>query len=210
MVVDIGLRPYAARETAKFAPLLHQPIVMSMLQIGASFGGGPTMRIALYQPDIPQNAGTILRLAACLGVPIDLIGPAGFDLSSRALKRAALDYFDSVDMTRHESFADFRSFAQARGFRTVLLTTQADLPYCEAAFSPRDILLVGRESAGVPAEVHKAADLRVRIPMRQNLRSINVAVALAMVLGEALRQTGGFGPTGTVAEEGNVANNSKP
>ncbi|SRR5579883_2495706 len=150
------------------------------------------MRIALYQPDIPQNTGTILRLAACLGIPVDIIGPAGFDLSARALKRAALDYYESVSIARHESFAAFKGFAQENAARLVLLTTQAELPYFEAAFSSSDILLVGRESAGAPPEVHEAADLRVRIPMRQNLRSLNVAVALAMVLGEAARQTGGF------------------
>ena len=150
------------------------------------------MRVALYQPDIPQNTGTILRLAACLNVAGDIILPAGFDLSSRALKRAALDYIHAVDITRWHSFAAFRDDARQRGARIVLLTTKAAVPYTAAEFKPSDILLAGRESAGAPEEVHAAADLRVRVPMREDLRSLNVAVALSMVLGEALRQTGGF------------------
>jgi tRNA (cytidine/uridine-2'-O-)-methyltransferase len=150
------------------------------------------MRLALYQPDIPQNTGTILRLAACLNVAADIILPAGFDLSSRALKRAALDYFHAVDITRWGSFASFHDGARQRGARIVLLTTKAAVPYMAAEYKPSDILLAGRESAGVPEEVHAAADLRVRVPMREDLRSLNIAVALAMVLGEAMRQTGGF------------------
>jgi tRNA (cytidine/uridine-2'-O-)-methyltransferase len=150
------------------------------------------MRVALFQPDIPQNTGTVLRLAACLDVAADVILPAGFDLSSRALKRAALDYMEAVDLTRWSSFAEFKESAHTRGARIVLLTTKAAVPYTEAEFKPSDILLAGRESAGVPEEVHAAADLRVRVPMREDLRSLNVAVALSMVLGEALRQTGGF------------------
>jgi len=150
------------------------------------------MRVALYQPDIPQNTGTILRLAACLNVAVDVIEPAGFDLSSRALKRAALDYFEAVSMTRWNSFAAFKGATQAQGSRIVLLTTRAATAYTSVTFQPADILLTGRESAGVPADVHAAADLCVRVPMREDLRSLNVAVALAMVLGEALRQTGGF------------------
>ncbi|MGO9483521.1 MAG: tRNA (cytidine(34)-2'-O)-methyltransferase [Rhodomicrobium sp.] len=150
------------------------------------------MRVALFQPDIPQNTGTILRLAACLNVAADIILPAGFDLSSRALKRAALDYFEAVSITRWSSFAEFRNGARQRGSRIVLLTTRAAQAYTDAEFKPSDILLAGRESAGVPEEVHTAADLRVRVPMREDLRSLNVAVALAMVLGEAMRQTGGL------------------
>ncbi len=150
------------------------------------------MRVALYQPDIPQNTGTILRLAACLDVAAGIIEPAGFDLSSRALKRAALDYLDWVSITRWSTFEAFKDNARAQGSRVVLLTTRAAEAYTSVEFKPSDILLTGRESAGVPADVHAAADLRVRVPMRQDLRSLNVAVALAMVLGEALRQTGGF------------------
>lgn len=152
------------------------------------------MRLALYQPDIPQNTGTILRMAACLGVPVDLIGPAGFDFSDRSFRRAGLDYLDHVELVRHESF---ETFEQARALRTpparlVLLTTHAEDAHFEFGFSAGDVLLLGRESAGVPAAVHDVADARVRIPVRAGLRSLNIAVAAAMVLGEALRQTRGF------------------
>lgn len=147
------------------------------------------MRLALYQPDIPQNTGTILRMAACLGVPVDLIGPAGFDWSDRGLKRAGLDYLGAADLTRHPGWT---SFVQATTGRLVLLTTRADATYTSFRFASCDVLLLGRESQGVPAAVHAAAAARIRIPMRTGLRSLNVAVAGAMVLGEALRQIGGF------------------
>jgi tRNA (cytidine/uridine-2'-O-)-methyltransferase len=147
------------------------------------------MRLALYQPDIPQNTGTILRLAACLGVPVDVIGPAGFDMTDRALRRAGLDYLAHVEMERHASFVAFDAWRLSRGSRLVLLSTHADTPYTGLAFRPGDTLLLGRESAGVPEAVHNLADARLRIPMRPGLRSLNVAVAAAMVLGEALRQT---------------------
>jgi len=152
------------------------------------------MRVALYQPDIPQNTGTILRLAACLGVGADVIGPAGFDLSDRALRRAGLDYINAVDMVRHESWTSFQTWRQncADTSRLILLTTTADQSYVDFGFQPSDIILLGRESAGVPQSVHDAADARLVIPMRQGLRSLNVAVSAAMVLGEALRQTRGF------------------
>ncbi len=150
------------------------------------------MRLALYEPDIPQNTGTILRLAACLGVPVDLVGPPGFDLTDRALKRAGLDYLEHVELARHESFEAFDTARRLVGARLVLLTTHADVTFTDFAFDRSDTLLLGRETAGVPEAVHAAADARVRIPMRSGLRSLNVAVAAAMVLGEALRQTGGF------------------
>ncbi len=150
------------------------------------------MRVALYQPDIPQNTGTVLRMAACLNVPVDIIEPAGFDLSDRALRRAALDYIEAVHITRWGSFAAFKAFAEASRRRIVLLTAHSQAPYHGVTYLPSDILLAGRESAGVPQHVHEAADVRVRIPMRENLRSLNVAVSLAMVLGEGLRQTGDF------------------
>jgi tRNA (cytidine/uridine-2'-O-)-methyltransferase len=153
------------------------------------------MRLALYEPDIPQNTGTILRLAACMGVGVDVIGPAGFDLSDRALRRAGLDYIGRVELVRHESFAAFRQAQQARSSRLVLLTTRAALAFTDFAFRTEDALLLGRESAGVPALVHGCADASLRIPMRTGLRSLNVAVAAAMALGEALRQTGGFPAT---------------
>ncbi|MGE0022277.1 MAG: tRNA (cytidine(34)-2'-O)-methyltransferase [Hyphomicrobium sp.] len=152
------------------------------------------MRLAIYQPDIPQNTGTMLRLAACLGIPVDLIGPAGFDMSDRQFRRAGLDYLDHVAIARHESFEMFvdRLAAERPAPRLVLLSTHADATHVGYAFRADDVLLVGRESAGVPEAVHARADARVRIPMRAGLRSLNVAVAAALVLGEALRQTGGF------------------
>lgn len=152
------------------------------------------MRLALYQPDIPQNAGTILRLAACLGVSVDMIGPAGFDMTDRALRRAGLDYLEHVAIDRHANFAEFQAAGRTGGSRLVLLTTKGELPYTRFRYQPSDTLLLGRESAGVPPAVHAAAEVRVRIPLRPGLRSLNVAVAAAMVLGEALRQTGGFDP----------------
>jgi tRNA (cytidine/uridine-2'-O-)-methyltransferase len=148
------------------------------------------MRLALYQPDIAQNTGTMLRLAACLGVGVDVIAPTGFDMSDRALRRAGLDYLAHVEIVRHASFADFETARQRSGSRLVLLTTRAELAYTNFGFRASDTLLVGRESAGVPEAVHQAADARVRIPIRPGLRSLNVAVAAAMALGEALRQTG--------------------
>jgi len=151
------------------------------------------MRLALYQPDIPQNTGTILRLAACLGVAVDIIGPAGFDLSDRALKRAALDYLAHVALTRHASWQAFQSWrARTASTRLVLLTARAEVAHYAFAFAPSDILLLGRESAGVPEAVHAEADARIKVPMRPGLRSLNVAVAAAIVLGEALRQTALF------------------
>ncbi|MBH0236668.1 tRNA (cytidine(34)-2'-O)-methyltransferase [Methylobrevis albus] len=148
--------------------------------------------LALYQPDIPQNAGTLLRLGACLGVPVHVIEPAGFDLSDRALRRSGLDYLTHADLVRHLDWATFTSWIAADGRRLVLATTRAGLAHVEARFAPGDVLLLGRESAGVPDAVHAAAALAVTIPMRPGMRSLNVAVAGAMILGEALRQTGGF------------------
>jgi tRNA (cytidine/uridine-2'-O-)-methyltransferase len=150
------------------------------------------MRLALYQPDIAQNTGTILRLAACVGVPVSVIAPAGFDISDRALRRAGLDYLQHVTLDRHPSFEAFVAEMRGEGARIVLLTRHAEWSYVDFAFGQRDVLLLGRESAGVPESVHRAADARITIPMRPDLRSLNVAVAAAMVLGEALRQTNGF------------------
>lgn len=149
------------------------------------------MRLALYQPDIPQNTGTILRLAACLDVPVDIIGPTGFDMTDRSLRRAGLDYLDHVTMTRHESFASYLS-ARAPPGRLILLSSHAVETHTAFAFAATDTLLLGRESAGVPPEVHALADARIRIPMQPPLRSLNIAVAAAIVLGEALRQTSGY------------------
>lgn len=146
------------------------------------------MRLALYEPDIPQNVGALMRLGACLGVGIDLIEPCGFLLSDRGLKRAGMDYLKSADIRRHDSWDRFRQEPVQKG-RLVLLTTRGDMAYTEFAFRPDDMLMVGRESAGVPEPVHAAADARLTIPLIPGLRSLNVAQAAAMVLGEALRQT---------------------
>jgi len=150
------------------------------------------LELALYQPDIPQNTGTMLRLCACLGVRASLIEPANFPVSDRAFRRAGLDYLDAVEIERHVSFAAFDLWRRNAGRRLVLLTTKGAIPYTGFSFKADDILLAGRESAGVPDRVHAAADAGIVIPMRQGLRSINVAVAAAMVIGEALRQTAGF------------------
>ena len=149
------------------------------------------MRLALYQPDIAQNTGTMLRLAACLEVGVDVIAPTGFDMTDRALRRAGLDYLAHVEIVRHASFADFEAARQRSGSRLVLLTTRAELSYTSFVFKASDTLMVGRESAGVPEAIHEAADASLRIPIRPGLRSLNVAVAAAMALGEALRQCGG-------------------
>jgi tRNA (cytidine/uridine-2'-O-)-methyltransferase len=147
------------------------------------------MRIALFEPDIPQNTGTILRLAACLGLAVDLIEPAGFALEDARMRRAGMDYLDHVELTRHASWAAFQM--RPRG-RLLLFTTAAEQGYADFAYRADDTLLFGRESGGVPAAVREAADARLRIPIRPDLRSLNVAVAVAMAVGEALRQTGGF------------------
>jgi tRNA (cytidine/uridine-2'-O-)-methyltransferase len=150
------------------------------------------MQLALYEPDIPQNTGTILRLCACLGVTAHLIEPAGFPTSDRHFRRSGMDYLEAVSIERHASFAAFDQWRRSQNLRLVLFSTRATTPYLEHAFSPADILLFGRESAGVPDHVQDAADARLLIPMRPGLRSINVAMAAAMALGEALRQTGSF------------------
>lgn len=148
------------------------------------------MRLALYQPDIPQNAGALFRLGACLGVAVDLIEPAGFLLDDRRLSRAAMDYFAAVDLSRHPSWE--RYLADRKPGRLVLLTTRASTSHLDFAFRAGDALLLGRESAGVPVEVRGACDAEIRVPMRPGLRSLNVGLAAALVLGEALRQTKGF------------------
>jgi len=147
------------------------------------------MQIALYEPDIAQNTGTILRLAACLGVAAHIIEPAGFPVSDRAFRRAGMDYLDQVALTRHASWAAFEQWRRAARLSVVLLTTRATTGYLDHRFTPDDVLLFGRESSGVPEAVHAAADTRLTIPLRANLRSLNVAMACAMVVGEALRQT---------------------
>lgn len=150
------------------------------------------LALVLYQPDIPQNTGAIMRLCACLGVEVHVIEPAGFDLSDRALRRAGMDYLVHVRLMRHLSWQEFTHWRLQQGRRLVLLTTSADRTYADFAYTEGDMLALGRESAGVPDSVHAAADARVRVPMAAGLRSLNVATAAAMVLGEALRQTDGF------------------
>ena len=150
------------------------------------------MRIALYEPDIPQNTGTILRLAACLGLAAHIIEPAGFPVSDRAFRRAGLDYLDQVTIQRHPSWEAFAAWRAQAGVRLIVFTTAAGTSYLDHAYRDDDLLLFGRESAGVPEAVHRAAQARLCIPMRPGFRSLNVAVAVAMAVGEALRQTGGF------------------
>jgi tRNA (cytidine/uridine-2'-O-)-methyltransferase len=147
------------------------------------------LRLALFEPDIPQNAGTLLRLGACLAVPVDLIGPMGFLLDDRRLRRTGLDYLSKADYRCHSSWNAYR---ESMVGRLILLTSKADLPYCQFRFRPDDNLVLGRESAGAPDWLHRAADSRVTIPMSNAVRSINVALAGAMVLGEALRQIDGW------------------
>ena len=148
------------------------------------------LTLALYQPDIPQNTGTILRTCACFGAAAAIIEPAGFPASDRHFRRAGMDYLDHVEIERHVSWTAFEAWRAARGRRLVLLSTRAERAYTDFAYAVGDILLVGRETAGVPEAVHAAADARVVIPLRPNRRSLNVAVAAAIVLAEALRQIG--------------------
>lgn len=145
------------------------------------------MRIALIEPDIAGNTGTVLRLSACLGVGVDIVEPCGFPFSDRKLKRAGMDYAAHADITRH---ADWEAFRHAARGRIVLLTTRGGANYHEVDYRPDDVLLLGSESAGAAEHVHDAAHLRIRIPMRPGFRSLNVAVAAGIVLAEALRQTG--------------------
>jgi len=151
------------------------------------------MRLALYQPDIPQNTGTMLRMAACLGVAVDIIRPTGFDISNKALRRSMMDYGDALECCRHDSWAAFIAHLQAQDEgdgapRLIAVTTKGAVSYTEHSFTDRDILLFGRESSGLPDHVHDTAHARITIPMQPGMRSLNVAVAAAMVTGEALRQ----------------------
>lgn len=155
------------------------------------------MRLALYQPDIPQNTGTLLRLGACLGLPLDIIEPCGFLFNEKAMRRAGMDYLDFADYRRHNSWADFLAYRHENPDeygRLILLTTRGDCSFVDFKFRPNDIILMGRESAGVPENVHQLADAQLLIPMHKNARSINMAVSAAMAITEALRQTNGFPP----------------
>lgn len=155
------------------------------------------MRVALYQPDIAGNTGTIIRLATCFGVPVDIIEPCGFPFSDRQLKRSAMDYVRSAKIDRRANFEEFIAAMYQEGRRIVLLTSKGDVRLPDAKFHSDDVLLMGSESAGVPAEVHEQADLAVRIPMQPEFRSLNIAVAAGIALGEALRQTGLYPHDGT-------------
>jgi tRNA (cytidine/uridine-2'-O-)-methyltransferase len=159
------------------------------------------MRLALYQPDIPQNTGTLIRLCACLSVPLDIIEPCGFTFTDRQLRRAAMDYADDVILHRHDSWDHFkadradranRADRTQRAGRLVLATTRGELAYTAFDFQSGDTILLGQEQSGVPEEIHDQADGRLHIPMQNGARSLNIAVAGAMILGEALRQTQGF------------------
>lgn len=152
------------------------------------------MQLALYQPDVAANAAAVLRLAACLAVPVLIVEPCGFVWDRRRLRRVGLDYLERVSVTRLPSWPAFEARRQAEGGRLVLLTTGAETRFEQARYRPGDILLCGRESLGVPETVHAGADLRVKVPIAADCRSLNVVAALAIVLGEALRQTGGFPP----------------
>ena len=163
------------------------------------------MRLALFEPDIPQNTGAIARLAACFGLALDIIEPAGFPVSDRAFRRAGMDYLDKVEIRRHESFASFDAWRRCGGMRLVLATTKAHISYVDFAFARPDIVLFGRESAGAPALVHASADARIGVPMRAGLRSLNVALTAAMIAGEALRQTGSLPRMANAAAEAPIA-----
>jgi tRNA (cytidine/uridine-2'-O-)-methyltransferase len=194
---EIGQPAFAANETFRrncCTPITgNRHAVNAVLERRARIAYHPPMsnlRIALYQPDIPGNTGTILRLAACLGLQVDIIEPAGFVLSDKNLKRAGMDYLASVAMTRHVNWDRFDAWRLSEGRRIVLASTKAALPYTTFEYLPNDILLFGRESAGVPDDVHDRADHRIIIKMVEGQRSINVAMSAAMIAGEALRQTG--------------------
>ena len=161
-----------------------------MTQPIAGAANPSALTLAIFQPDIPQNTGTMLRTCACLGVDAAIIEPAAFPVSDRHFRRAGMDYLDAVAISRHVSWEAFEDWRRAEGRRLILLTTGAASPYTDFVFARGDVLLVGRESAGAPREVHDAADARLIIPMRQGARSLNVAVSAAIVMGEALRQIG--------------------
>jgi tRNA (cytidine/uridine-2'-O-)-methyltransferase len=152
-------------------------------------GRNNIMRIALFRPDIAGNVGTILRMSACFGVPCDIIHPCGFPFSERGLRRAGMDYLDQADIAQHNDWSEFEAVTSARQSRIILLSSKASTALPSMIFQPSDVILMGSESAGVPAEIHERADARVHIPMREGFRSLNVAVAAGIALSEALRQT---------------------
>ena len=147
------------------------------------------MRIALYQPDIPQNTGNIFRLGACLGVSVDIIEPTGFIFDDKKFKRSAMDYIDHIDYKKHIDWQQFYDWSQEKKYRLILMTTKARQSFYEFEFHSSDILLFGRESAGVPDNIHEIVDHRLTIPMKEGVRSINLSSSVALVIGEGLRQT---------------------
>ena len=153
-----------------------------------------TIRLALYEPDIPQNTGTVLRLAACMAVGVDVIEPCGFVWDEKKMRRSGMDYLDHVALVRHASWSAFDATNTANEGRIILLSTKAEQSHTDFSYQNNDVLLLGRESAGVPGHVHEAASARIRIPMAPTMRSINVAMSAAMVLGEALRQLNAYPP----------------
>lgn len=159
------------------------------------------IRLALYQPDIPQNTGTMIRLAACLGIGVDIVEPCGFDASDRNFRRAGMDYLERAAIRRHADFVAFEDARRAAGVRLVLATTHGATAYADFSFAPGDIVMMGRESAGAPPAVHAAADARIAIPVVPGLRSLNVAVAAGMIAGEALRQLRAWPAAGGAATE---------
>lgn len=156
-------------------------------------------RLALYQPDIPQNAGTIIRLAACLGVAVDIVEPCGFDASDRNFRRAGMDYLERAAVARHASWRGFEEWRASEGRRLVVVETDGAERHCDFIWRPADVLLLGRESAGLPAEVRAATEFSVFVPQVRGVRSLNVATAAAIVLAEALRRLGAF-PAGVDVE----------
>ena len=170
-----------------------------MVEVENSYPVAAKLRLALLEPDIPQNAGTLFRLAACMGIPVDFIEPAGFDASDRNLRRAGLDYLAHVHIERHLDFAHFERWRRNHRYRLILATTHGAQNAYAFRFEPRDIIMLGRESAGAPPHVHEAADARIALPLAPGLRSLNIAVAGAKLVGEALRQLDAlpaFGSTG--------------
>ncbi|MDF2621991.1 MAG: hypothetical protein K0S00_4650 [Xanthobacteraceae bacterium] len=151
-----------------------------------------TLALALYEPDIAQNAGTLARACACLAIELHIVEPAGFPVGDAGFRRAGMDYLDRAVIRRHASFKAFEAWRRVEGRRLVLATTRGAIAYADFAFTETDVILLGRESAGAPDAVHEAADARIVIPLAEGTRSLNVALAGAMIIGEALRQTGGF------------------
>jgi tRNA (cytidine/uridine-2'-O-)-methyltransferase len=185
----MALWPAAGGAPARRRRRAGRPVTDRRDGTGAS---GPRLRLALHQPERPHNFGAALRLCACLGVRLDVVDPCGFPLDGRRIRQGALDYGAHARWVRHMDFAGFDAERLAERRRLVLLSTKAEQPYHRAAYRPDDVLMLGSETAGVPELVHRRADLRVRIPLRPRLRSLNLVSAAAIVLAEALRQTGGF------------------